>query len=167
MTEYSALSESLEDYLEVILSLEKASRVARAKDIAEKMGVKRGSVTGALQNLAQKGLIHYEPYSFITLTEAGKKIAHEITRRHGILLEFFADILRLDLKRADSVACRLEHGMDRESMDRLIGFVQFVNQCPRAGKDWSTRFQEFCGKGLPEKEVCQDCLAQCHARVQE
>jgi DtxR family Mn-dependent transcriptional regulator len=65
------LSENLEDYLETILELEKTQKVARVKDIAEMRGVLRGSVTGALKSLAEKGLINYEPYSFITLTRKG------------------------------------------------------------------------------------------------
>jgi Mn-dependent DtxR family transcriptional regulator len=56
----AVLSESLEDYLETILDLEKTNKVARVKDIAEKMGVLRGSVTGALKNLAEKKLINYK-----------------------------------------------------------------------------------------------------------
>ena len=78
MEKNNKLSESLEDYLEVILDLESERKVARAKDIAEKMKVQRGSVTSALKKLEEKGLINYEPYSFITLTEKGKTIADEI-----------------------------------------------------------------------------------------
>ena len=82
------LSESLEDYLEIILNLEQAQKVARAKDIAAKMGVQRGSVTSALKSLKEKKLINYEPYSFVTLTPQGKKLAKEITRRHAVLKDF-------------------------------------------------------------------------------
>jgi len=56
------LSDSLEDYLEIILALEKQKKVARVKDIAEEMSVLRGSVTSALKNLSSKELINYEPY---------------------------------------------------------------------------------------------------------
>ena len=56
------LSESLENYLETILELEKANKVARAKDIADKLNLQRGSVTGALKSLAAAGLINYHPY---------------------------------------------------------------------------------------------------------
>jgi DtxR family Mn-dependent transcriptional regulator len=88
----AVLSESLEDYLETILDLEKTNKVARVKDIAEKMGVLRGSVTGALKNLAEKKLINYEPYSFITLTRKGATIAREITRRHEVLKDFLHNV---------------------------------------------------------------------------
>ena len=51
------LSESVQSYLEVILDLEDTQKVARAKDIAERLGVKRGSVTGALKSLEERPAI--------------------------------------------------------------------------------------------------------------
>ena len=42
MKENPGLSEAMEDYLETILNLEDVQKVARAKDIAENMGVQRG-----------------------------------------------------------------------------------------------------------------------------
>jgi DtxR family transcriptional regulator, Mn-dependent transcriptional regulator len=73
----NGLSESLENYLETILYLEQSQKVARAKDIADRLNVQRGSVTGALKNLSEKGYINYEPYSFITLTSEGMKLGME------------------------------------------------------------------------------------------
>ena len=55
------LSESLEDYLETILELQTTNTVARSKDIAERLDIKRGSVTGMLKKLAAQELINYEP----------------------------------------------------------------------------------------------------------
>ena len=52
------LSESLEDYLEIILQLENSHKVARQKDIAETLGVQRGSVTGALKALTERELVN-------------------------------------------------------------------------------------------------------------
>ena len=78
MREQDQLSESMENYLEVILELEKTNKVARAKDIAEKLKIKKGSVTGGLKSLAEKGLINYAPYSFITLTKKGEQQAEEM-----------------------------------------------------------------------------------------
>ena len=88
------LSASLEDYLEVIYHLERSNRVARAKDIADQMNVQRASVTGALKALAGRGLINYSPYSYITLTSAGRTVAqrcHSPSRdTQGILQRGFA-----------------------------------------------------------------------------
>ncbi len=42
MDKINQLSESLEDYLETILELQTTKTVARSKDIAEKLDIKRG-----------------------------------------------------------------------------------------------------------------------------
>ena len=82
------LSENLEDYLETILELQRENTVARVKDIASKLGILSGSVTSALRTLSARGLINYKPYSFITLTPEGEKIAEEILRRHSVIKDF-------------------------------------------------------------------------------
>ncbi len=87
------ISGALEDYLEVILYLEKNQKVARVKDIADRMGILRGSVTSGLKSLSEKGLVNYEPYKFITLTPKGEKIAKEITRRHYTIKDFLKTVL--------------------------------------------------------------------------
>ena len=137
------LSDSLEDYLETILALETTNKVARVKDIADKMGVLRGSVTGALKNLGEKGLINYQPYSFITLTSKGKTIAREITRRHEEIKNFLQNILQIDEKSADTNACRMEHDMDRAVIDRLVKFIEYIYYCPRTGKNWIDAFVNY------------------------
>jgi DtxR family Mn-dependent transcriptional regulator len=151
------LSSNLEDYLEAISRLENESRVARAKDIASQLGVTRASVSGALKSLAEKGLINYEPYSYVTLTEAGRLIADEIDRRHRVLREFFRDFLKVDPVRADENACRVEHAMDTETVDRLVEFLAFLKKCPRTGSGWVEAFERFCHHGV-DLARCHTCL---------
>lgn len=151
------LSASLEDYLEVILRLEDESRVARAKDIADRLGVSRASVTGALKTLAERDLINYTPYSYTTLTEKGKEIAKEIIRRHETLKEFFQDFLQLESEHADANACRVEHAIDSQAMDRMVYFLSFMRRCPRTGEDWLESFRSYC-KGKVQESRCGECL---------
>jgi DtxR family Mn-dependent transcriptional regulator len=152
------LSESLEDYLETILYLEKDQKVARAKDIADRLGLQRGTVTSALKSLAEKGLINYTPYSFITLTAKGKKIAEEITGRHASIKNFLTKILQIDVRTAEETACRMEHVIDPETLARLAVLSDFLSNCPRTGVDWQQDFASFrttrkCGKG-----ECRTCI---------
>lgn len=161
------LTESLEDYLETILMLQDTNRVARSKDIASNMGIQRGSVTSMLKNLAEKGLINYEPYGYITLTSEGKLIAEEITRRHTVLQDFLTRVVQIDPKKADSMACKMEHSLDRSSMDKLVKFVAFIDQCPRTGKGWIDSFVESCSSGEREWEGCLKCLKECEDRHME
>jgi DtxR family Mn-dependent transcriptional regulator len=161
------LSESLEDYLETILDLEKTNKVARVKDIAEKMGVLRGSVTGALKNLAEKKLINYEPYSFITLTRKGATIAMEIARRHEVLKDFLHNVLLLDPEKAEQNACRMEHGMDRAAIDRLVQFIEYVHYCPRTGDDWIKAFVNYYSKDEHDTQQCRKCMEDCLSRYKD
>jgi len=87
------LSESLEDYLEAILLLERESRVARVSEIADQLSVSRPSVTGALKNLAARGLVTHERYGHVTLTDEGNDIAIEVERRHVAIRSFLVGVL--------------------------------------------------------------------------
>lgn len=118
------LSESLEDYLETILELQETKTVARSKDIAEKLDIKRGSVTGMLKKLAQNKLINYEPYGYVTLTPEGKKIAVEIEKRHVFLKDFFHRILNIEADIAEKTACQIEHAMDKRTFKKFKSFIE-------------------------------------------
>lgn len=130
MTRENALSESLEDYLETILGLQTANTVARSKDIAHKMNIKRGSVTGMLKKLASQKLINYEPYGYVTLTTKGTRIAKEIERRHVFLKDFLFRILEVDEETADATACQMEHAMDKKTFTKFKQFVKKIDTCP-------------------------------------
>lgn len=158
MAKTDELTESMENYLETILTLEETHKVARAKEIAERLEIKRGSVTGGLKTLAEKGLINYEPYSYITLTPQGKRIARDVARRHTVLKDFLADILRIDPQAADENACRMEHAIDSTVLERLIRFIEYIHTCPRAGDQWLDAFVEYCTSDSPSEHKCQTCI---------
>lgn len=153
------LSESLEDYLEAIFHLAAKRGVARARDIAERLGVNRSSVTGALQALGKKGLVDYEPYEVITLTREGEAVATGVVRRHEALRGFLVKVLSVDETEADEAACRLEHAISPSIVERLVEFVEFVEVCPRGGAKWIKNFGYHCGRVDPEK--CRRCVSSC------
>ncbi|MBW1954650.1 MAG: metal-dependent transcriptional regulator [Deltaproteobacteria bacterium] len=160
------LSESLEDYLETILILQNKNTVARVKEIAERLGVLSGTVTSALRTLSEKKLIHYKPYGFITLTSRGKTIAKEVLRRHTILKNFLQSVLLLDAPTAEENACRVEHAMDSIAIHRLVQFIEYIDQCPRAGKDWIDNFHTFFTRNKIAEANCPECLDACVRRFQ-
>jgi len=126
MTKETALSESLEDYLETILELQTNNTVARSKDIAEKLDIKRGSVTGMLKKLAAQELINYEPYGYVTLTSKGEKIAKEIEGRHIVLKDFLFRLVGVDEETADQTACRMEHAMNAATFKKFKTFISSI-----------------------------------------
>ena len=76
------LSHSQEDYLEEIYNQVLKNGYAKVTDISNALNVKKASVTGALNALASKKLINYEPYSKITLTKEGEEFAVKILNKH-------------------------------------------------------------------------------------
>ncbi len=155
------LSESLEDYLETILKLETTKTVARSKDIAEELNIKRGSVTGMLKKLAANEFINYEPYGYVTLTAAGKKIARQIADRHKVLKDFLIRVLNINDEVADETACRMEHSMSHATFKRFSQFINFIDTCPRCGRDWLDAFASNDSPENKEKDECRACIESC------
>ena len=138
------LSASQEDYLETIYNLTADSGVARSREIAEKLGVTASSVTGALRNLAQKELIHYQPYGYVTLTETGRAAAQRVVRRHRVIESFFVDILGLEEELSRQAACRAEHALGPEIINRLTLFIEYIsNEKLQKGHSVS-EFELYC-----------------------
>ena len=162
--EIEGLTWQSEDYLEAIANLQKEERVARAKDIADRLGVTRGTVTSALKSLHEKGLINYQPYSYITLTAQGKKLAEEIIRRHETLTLYLEKVLHIPAEQAEANACRAEHVLDAEVIDRMVCFLKFLDECPRTGEIWQHAFDQFCAIGSGKSD-CKECVGQCLANL--
>ena len=126
MNAVQSLSSSTEDYLEAIFTIVAKNKVARSKDIAEKLKVKRPSVTGALKALAEKGLVNYAPHSYITLSKEGEKIARCVDKRHQVLKDLFVDILMLPSDGAENAACVMEHGISQNVCKALRSLLAAV-----------------------------------------
>jgi DtxR family Mn-dependent transcriptional regulator len=153
----SPLTGSLEDYLEAIYHMVKRDQAAHSSDLAEKLNVKKSSVTMALRSLAQKKMIHYAPYRRITLTQQGELMAEDIVRRHEILKDFFVKVLAIQPKLAEENACRMEHHLSKEITDQLIRLMEFIDLCPRNGQDWLAHFHRQCGDQSKQRP-CRACI---------
>jgi len=152
------LSASMEDYLEAIFHITARKQAAKAKDIAHRLKVNNSSVTGALRNLASKKLINYAPYDVITLTAKGKNTAEEVIRRHETLRRFFVEVLAVENDDADHSACKMEHYLPQNLLERFTHFIEFVHHCPRVGPQWLEKFINFCDRQTPD-DNCVSCLS--------
>jgi Mn-dependent DtxR family transcriptional regulator len=81
-------SAAVEDYLERILELIQSKGYARVVDIAASLKISQASVTNMVQRLDGEGLLKYEKYRGLVLTEEGESVARSITRRHELLTDF-------------------------------------------------------------------------------
>ncbi len=118
------LSSNMEDYLEAIMVAENKDGLARVTDVRDLLGVKTPSVTGALRVLVEKGYVKHEPYQGVKLTAKGRRAAEDVKARHVILSSFLTDVLGVKPKTADIDACKMEHTVSRETLDKLHAFLQ-------------------------------------------
>ena len=99
--------------------LSEKSGTAQVRDIAEMLKVKMPSVTSAVKQLADMGLVEYTQYAPVKLTPQGRRIAGKIIVSHGILFDFLREELALPEERANEVACQIEHIMTFEEIEKL------------------------------------------------
>ena len=117
------LSQSLEDYLEMVYMLRKENGIARVKDISTALTVKMPSVAKAVLELKKLGLVTQEPYAGVELSKNGEKLAHEILNRH-LLLKLFLMNLGVSEATANNDACSMEHILSAETLSKIGIFVK-------------------------------------------
>jgi DtxR family Mn-dependent transcriptional regulator len=154
------LTASLEDYLKTIARITADKQAARAKDIAGRLNVNMSSVTGALRALADRGLVNYAPYEYVTLTEQGTEVAREVLRRHEGIRDFLVGVLALNEDVADRAACDMEHSISPDVLERIIRLADYIEICPRTGASWIKEFKEYCDNPAREDD-CERCLTVC------
>ncbi len=145
-----------QEYVEVIHELERAKKVARVKDIAERRGVTRSSVSLVLNQLVKKELITHEQYGHVTLTESGQSLANSLERRHRIIKGFLASVLGLPESVAEIDACKLEHHVSDESLAALVRFLSFIENCPHIAQSTMPFFAANCTYVLGA-DHCKKC----------
>jgi len=117
------MTQSLEDYLEAIYILIMDKKVARVKDISQKLSVSKPSVINALKELEDRAYLQHERYGYVELTKSGMKQAEIIFRKHTMLKGFLKNILGVSDKNAEADACRIEHYLSEETISRIQDYL--------------------------------------------
>ncbi|HRP01296.1 MAG TPA: metal-dependent transcriptional regulator [Candidatus Kapabacteria bacterium] len=121
-------SQAVQDYLKTIYKLQMVEDVVSTSSIARELNVSGASVTGMLKKLANKNLADYNSYKGVRLTEMGVRNALEILRNHRLLELYLKDSLGFSLAKVHDEACRLEHYVSDEfieKIDTLLGYPQY------------------------------------------
>lgn len=151
-------SEQLEEYLESILDIEEKEGIAKTSAIAKCMKLSPASVTEALQTLADKGFIEYQPYKGATLTGQGRERARKVKRRHRLLEVFLTDVLHISKKNVHDEACKMEHTLSDETECALCKMLNAPSRCPHGSLIGACdRDVESCSACLEEKAPPATC----------
>jgi Mn-dependent DtxR family transcriptional regulator len=82
------LTPALEDYLEMIYRNTLVESYIRINTLAKLLNVRDSSASKMVKKLGELGLVNYEKYGIITLTEAGKNEGEFLLNRHNIIEQF-------------------------------------------------------------------------------
>jgi DtxR family Mn-dependent transcriptional regulator len=103
---------------------------ARTGDLATSLRVTPGTMTATVKKLADRGLAVHAPYHGVQLTDAGRRRAMSVVRRHRIVERFLADMLGYSWSEADRLAPTFEHQLPQEVEDRLYAALDRPSTCP-------------------------------------
>jgi DtxR family Mn-dependent transcriptional regulator len=116
-------SSTVENYLKAIyLGVSGASpsdSLLAMGQLAAALGVAPGTATTMVKALAESGLVRYEPYAGVTLTEAGEKLAALVVRRHRVIELFLVQVMGYRWDEVHEEAEQLEHAVSDRLIDRM------------------------------------------------
>jgi DtxR family Mn-dependent transcriptional regulator len=113
------LTAPVEDYLKAIYTIGRGTGTAATNEIAQRLALAPASVSGMVRRLADQGLLAYERYHGVKLTETGRRAALRTLRRHRVIEAYLAQALGYPWDRVHAEAERLEHAASDELVDRM------------------------------------------------
>lgn len=120
------ISKSLEEYLKTMYVLKKQNQNIRVTDIANRMNCSKASVNKAIYNLKDNGLVNYQSYGTIELTDEGEDLAKKIIETYDIVYLFLKDVLELDENIAKLDAENIKSAITDETINKLAKYVHQV-----------------------------------------
>ena len=120
------ISKSSEEYLKTMYVLQIQNKEIRVTDIANQMNLSKPSVNKAINNLKENGLVYYEAYGKIELTDQGTDLAKKILEAYDISYVFFKDVIGLDVETSKREAEKLKLTMEDNTINNLAKYVHKV-----------------------------------------
>ncbi|MGM9474276.1 metal-dependent transcriptional regulator [Pseudarthrobacter sp. YS3] len=116
----SAPSSSIEDYVKVVYGFtEWQDKPITSSQLAQRLGVANSSVSEMVRKLKDQGLVDHKPYSAITLTPAGVRLALSMVRRHRLIETYLVQELGYSWDEVHDEAELLEHAVSDTFIERM------------------------------------------------
>ncbi|MFT4296052.1 MAG: metal-dependent transcriptional regulator [Micropruina sp.] len=120
MTGVEQLTPIAQDYLKVIWSAtEWGDPPITTKGLATRLGTTQANVSDTVKRLAAQGLVTYESYRPVRLTERGERLAVAMVRRHRLIEAFLVGVLGYRWDEVHDEAEALEHAASETLIDRI------------------------------------------------
>ena len=111
---------TVENYLKHLLLLSDDSlELVPMGALAGSLDVVPGTVTTMVKSLATEGLVEHQPRQGVRLTDAGRRLALSVLRKHRLVETFLVNVLKMDWSSVHAEAEQLEHAISDDVLDRL------------------------------------------------
>jgi len=117
------ISSSLEEYLKTIYILNNTEKQIRVTDISKGLNCSKPSVNRALNCLKDEGLILYEAYGNIEITNKGMEVAKSVVKKQDILKLFLTQMLGVDEQTAGTEATNMKHAVSEDTISKLENYI--------------------------------------------
>lgn len=122
------ISESHEMYLKTLYLVRGDHEVARARDLADSLGVTPATVSSVLKKLERLRLIDHERYGVITLTPSGNRVAECVVERFETIQAVLIEVFGVDPDIASVDACMMEHAVSPVTVKRMRSVLDSVRR---------------------------------------
>lgn len=117
------------DY-EVIKFLFKENSFLKIGKLSKKMDIPHSTLGSCIGRLKMKGLVKYEPYYEVELTNEGRELAKEILRHKHLIEIFLYRELRLSREKAHEESEKLYLVFSCETINRICEKYGHPKECP-------------------------------------
>src|SRR3954449_6882833 len=117
-------------YLKTIYELEEEGVVPLRARLAERLGQSGPTVSQTIGRMERDGLVVVSGDRHLELTEAGRKRAIGVMRKHRLAERLLADVIGLDWAYVHEEACRWEHVMSERVERRIFEMLDHPTESP-------------------------------------
>lgn len=154
------VSHSAAHHLMAVHELREQYGYARVSDVAKVLRITKGSVSSAMKQLKERGLVQEDVNRFLELTDGGMRVVREVESTRQVVQRFLHQALGMDEDDAEIDACKVEHLVSNQTRGRLVGFLRFLfSEAPQAESFLAT-FRAVAERHVSEGATgdVEDCL---------
>jgi DtxR family Mn-dependent transcriptional regulator len=129
-TDHGRPTETIEDYLQLIYTMQREGSPIIAARIKERKGVSAPTAWATLKRMERDGLLLLGRGHRIELSPEGQALAESIIRRHMLAERLLVDILKLDWADVHDEAHKMEHAISPIIERQILALLDDPQTCP-------------------------------------
>lgn len=137
-----AINATREDYVRAIYILAEREMTVGVTQIADRLGLRKSTVSERIKSLVADGLVLAGPYKAVQLTERGVDVGKKLTYKHRVIEVFLTKTLGMAKSKVHVEAEQLEHACSDEVIKRLATLLNNPEHDPHGSvipkvKNWN------------------------------